>query len=296
MNKLTDKIHFPGSSEIKETEMGNAADRELVEFLSEIDSETIQTLVSMLDTFWQNNVDSIKTDILSKGGIPESGTTERSELALKLVNILRYFGSDSIAYSWRKVVAMEPGVHYTEILRDVFNNLNKQLKKHEEIPRVASVSEYEQRICETMLKIQFEGKSEKEIAQMLEDAGLDQDAIKQTAKELAKFGVAGTGLLVLVKLLGKRIVTELIKKLIIMVVAKKLGQDAAEKLAGRILAKVAQKTVAKIISGIGWALFVWDAIDLAGPATRITIPVVSLIASVRTAKELETELRTINWD
>lgn len=270
--------------------MKNKADRELVNFLSEIDSETIETLIRMLDTFWQTDIERIKSELLSTG-VPEAKTTARVELAKNVVHIVRYFGSHNISYGLRMIFSEEPGVHYSEICRDVCENLNKQLKKHIDIPRVASVSEYENMICEIMLRIQFEGKTEEEIAQMLEDAGLDGDAIKQTAKELAKFAVAGTGLIALVKVLGKKIITELISKLIVMIVAKKLGEEAAKKLAARILAKCAQKTFAKIISGIGWALLIWDAVDLAGPAKRIVIPSVSLIASVRTARRLEeTEL------
>lgn len=266
--------------------MKNKADRDLIDFLSEIDGETIETLIRMMDTFWQTDIDSIKVELLSTG-VPAAGTSERVELSEKLVHIIRYFGSHNIFYGLRMIFSEEPGVHYSEICRDVCKNLNKQLKKHIDIPRVASVSEYENMICEIMLRIQFEGKSEEEIAQMLEDAGLDEDAIKQTAKELAKFAGAGTGLLALVKILGKKIVTEIISKLIVMIVAKKLGEEVAKKLAARILAKFAQKTFAKIISGIGWALLIWDAVDLAGPAKRITIPSGSLIASVRTARRLE---------
>ena len=98
----------------------------------------------------------------------------------------------------------EPGIHYAEIVRDTCNDLNKQLKKGVDIPRVASISQREVTICELLLRIQFEGKSEKEITQMLEDAGLDEDAIKQAAKNLLKFAGAGTGLLALVKILGKK--------------------------------------------------------------------------------------------
>lgn len=266
--------------------MKNKSDRELVDFLSEVDSVTIETLIQMMDTKWQVDVDNIKSDFQSTG-VPDPSTSKRAELAEKLVYILRYFGSHSISYSVRMIFSDEPGVHYSEICRDVSKNLNKQLKKHIDIPRVASVSDYEHNICEIMLKIQFEGKTEEEIAEMLKDSGLDRDAIKQTAKELAKFAGVGTGLLALVKILGKKTVTEIISKIIVMIVAKKLGEEAAKKLAARILAKLAQKTIAKIISGVGWVLLIWDAVDLLSPATRITIPSVCLIAAVRTARRLE---------
>jgi hypothetical protein len=263
----------------------NKADRDLVSFLSGIDPETIETLIQMLDTFWQVEVDSIK-DNISRKGIPEAGTPERIELAKKIVYIIRYFGSHNIAYLIRTLFSDEPGVPYGRICKDVCHSLNRQLKKGVDIPRVASVSDYETMICEIMLRLQFEGKSEAEIAQMLNDAGLEEDAVKQTAKELAKFAGPGFALLALVRVLGKKIITELIHKLIVMIVAKKLGEEAAKKIAARLLAKVAQKTLARIISGIGWVLLVKDAIDCAGPAKRITIPSVSLIAALRTAQQL----------
>ena len=72
-----------------------------------------------------------------------------------------------------------------------------------------------------------------------------------------------------------------------MMVAKMAGEEAAQKIATRILMKVTQKQAAKLISGIGWALLAWDAIALAGPAKRITIPCVCLIAAVRTAQHFK---------
>lgn len=120
--------------------MENKSDRDFVEFLSEIDSETIETPLRMLDNFWQIEVDNLKSQI--SNGIPEAHTPERIKLSEKLVYIIRYFGSHGVAYIRRLIFSDETGVHYTEICWDVFKGFNKQLKKRVDLPRVASVSDY----------------------------------------------------------------------------------------------------------------------------------------------------------
>ena len=49
----------------------------------------------------------------------------------------------------------------------------------------------------------------------------------------------------------------------------------------RQAAKVPQKTIAKVVSGIGWLLLAFDIADMASPAKRIIVPSVCYIAGIR---------------
>lgn len=261
--------------------MLDKSDSELATFLQGADTDTVVALADLMRTVLSRDAKELAEVVHT--AVPPAGSDERFALADSMVRQLRYFGSDSIAYLARSAFADEPGVHYYEILHDVVKLLNKQVKKNKiSIPRVASVRDYEELLCETLLRVQFQGKTEAEIAQMLIEAGLEKDAALAAAEGVAKWGTGGAGVVGLVKLLGKRAVKDIIQRIVVWVVAKKIGRDAAEKLAERLLKGVAQRTIAAFLSGVGWALIAWDVISLASPATRITLPCVALIATSRT--------------
>lgn len=265
--------------------MKNKEDDRLVQFLSTADPHLSLTLVKMMDSILSIDVEKLKS-YKTEEDIPKSMSPERTEYSEGVVNQLRYFGSHNIAYILRNISSEEPGVHYPEILRDVLKILNKELKEKVEIPRVDTVDEYEMILCELLLKITFQDKPLEKIIQMLENSGLDKDSSILAAKQLAKKGAAGAGLVGLVKILGQRTVTVLIEKIIMAILTKWLGEEAAKKMAEKILGKLAQKTFAKVVTGIGVFLIVWDVIDLGKSATRITVPCVSLIAATRVSEKL----------
>lgn len=268
--------------------MAKNGNEQLVEFFETAEPETIWAIIGLMDTFWQIAIDEIKGQFESVSCIPTCGSVERNELALKLAAQLRYYGSNGIAYATRYVVSDEAGVDYTQIVRDVMKLLNKELKAKAKIPRVASLSEYEQIICEQIIQIQFQGKSEEEIAGMLKDSGLDKEAIAHAKKVLAKVGGAGAGLIALVKLLGKKAVKEIMKSILIWMITRFVGKEAAQKLLEAAAAKLSQKLVAGSIAFLGWGLLAWDAVfSLTSPANRITVPCVAWISADRCMKRLK---------
>jgi hypothetical protein len=133
-----------------------------------------------------------------------------------------------------------------KIVREVMTLLNKQLKTKAAIPRVALLAEYEKIICEQILQIQFQGKTEEEIAEMLRDSGLDKECAERAAKELANVGATGVSLVLLVKLIGKKAVTEIIKTVLIWLLTRVIGKDAAKILLMAILKKVPQKLLSRL--------------------------------------------------
>ncbi len=268
--------------------MARNANEQLVDFFRSASSETVWALIEIMDTFWQTTVYNIKQEFPSLDKIPKAESAIRAEMAVTLANHVRWAGSNDIAFVARAMCSEESGADYMAIVRDVLTLLNKQLKKKANIPRVASLSDYEQIICEQILQIHFQNKTEEEIASMLSDSGLSKDAAAHAAKELAKVGISGASLVALVKIIGKKAVQEIIKSVVIWIIARFVGKDAAEKIILAILKKVPQKLLARLVAGVGWAILAWDVtFGLAGPAKRVTVPCVALISADRCMRRMK---------
>ena len=263
--------------------MPHRSDQELATYLSNCPSELVFDLSQILGD--RLGFNGIRQRFLAPSDIP-SGEA-RQALVTELVAELGYFGSNNIAYFARRAIKSEKTCGYHETLYDVAKFLNGQLKKKLDVPRIASVPERERMVCDQLLGIALQGKSEEQIAQMLKEAGLKDDAKKAAAIEAAVQGGAGALLITLVAILGKKTVTAFLAATVIRMIALRFGKEAAEKLVLRVLQKVPQKSIAAFTAFIGWALIAKDVVDLTGPAMRVTVPAVALIASVRTAEQLE---------
>ena len=262
--------------------MKHRADNNLKTYLTKCEAEVFQTALSLL--YSELSLDCIRLDPYVKKGepIPESTSTERADLAEFVVLQVRYFGSDTGAYLLRNIFSDEPGITYLEVLHDVAGDLNKHMKKKRIIPRLATADDLELLIVEQILDVSFQGKSQEQVVEMLESAGLDKDAAHITAKEIATVGAGGAILIGLVKLLGKNTVKAVVQNAMIWMLAKRMGKEAAIKFAGKALGEVAAKRIASFFAGVGWALLALDAYNfVGGTAKRITIPFVSFVAVSR---------------
>ena len=70
---------------------------------------------------------------------------------------------------------------------------------------------------------------------------------------------------------------------------KQLSKKATTEVLSKISKKVAQKTFQSAVAYVGWAFFVKDLFDLAGEASRITVPFVINISIYRTLDNIKTE-------
>ena len=258
--------------------------RELAEFLTTAHKEVLFDLTRILGD--RAGFNDLKADFPTSDDIP-SAPGDRRKLAMRLVDELGYFASNNISYWTRTVSGDDKAVGYHEALLDVCETLNKQLKKKVEIPRVATVAEREMMICSQLLSIALQGKSEEEIVQMLEEANLKADAKKARAIKSAVLDGSGTAIIALVKILGKKTVTSLSFSALNWMITKRLGKEAAERLILALAKQTAQRTVALFTMAIGAALIAWDVLSLMGPATRVTVPAIGLIATVRCARRIE---------
>ena len=257
----------------------------LIDYLSNCNEDVVFNLTLMLDSLLilKNPFDNIK-DI---SDIPEQNHPNRLKISKEIVELIRYYGSHNAAYYTRMAIGKDPGVHYSEVLRDTLHTLYEDKKNP--LPKLMAVSDMETKITEIILKKYISGKTAAELSEMFASNGhvLTEDEINQIAKGHAMKSGTGSLLILLVKLVGKKAIKEFIKEAVIYIIAKKVGKDAAIKIAEKFFSKIAQKTIASIISGIGVALLAWDFIDLGGPATRQTIPCVAMIAACRTIDRVQ---------
>lgn len=268
-----------------------ASDKVLIAYLNQCSSVEVHNLIGFMRSWLSPTSKQLAEQYETPESIPRARSKKRRQLAESAVELLRWYGSDTIAYVARWLVGKEAGVHYHEIVRDVAKRINRSLKKknRRDLPRVASIDEWEEHVVEMLLTGAFKDKSQEETTQMLREAGLDQDAAETAARKFGP-GLGGVALPVLVKMLGKKTVTVLLEKILVWVTYKFIGKEAAKKLAQTLIIKFAQRSWAKFISTIGWALVGLDVLLFAtSPASRIILPAVSAISVFRVRARLHTK-------
>jgi uncharacterized protein YaaW (UPF0174 family) len=263
--------------------MSDKSNENLEEFLFRSPDTLVHSLAHLAGD--RLGFNGLRKRVSSAEDVPQA-EDERLELIREIVKEIRYFGSNNFAYLGRWVAGRERGVSYHMIVYDVSRALNRNLKKKVAIPRVASVEDRERMICGQLLGIMFEGKDEVQIATMLDEAGLGGDAAKPAAIKAAAQAGAGSLLLALMKLFGKKAVKEILSAIAYKIIAEKIGKEAAEQLMKVIIKKIPQKTFSRLLGWVGALLILKDFVDLASPGLRVTIPAVALIAALRQSETL----------
>lgn len=172
-------------------------------------------------------------------------------LVIEISNGLSYYGSNDIAYWIRGALGKKKGVSYREILEDVCDKLKVNYNK------TISTELIEQYLLQKVLADAVEKMSPEEVDILCAD-----------------FGLKGKQDMAHVFALGSPIYYRAII-LLVQALVKRMGLAAASYfIGGRLLALLAGP-VGLVITGL------WAAVDIAGPAYRVTIPCVILIAYMR---------------
>lgn len=188
---------------------------------------------------------------------------DRQQLDAKLEREIRYLGSAEAAYFVRFMFGHEPGVSFREILRDVAHAVKVRPD------RDGTDREVLEDIVRQYATQTFSELSPEEQQKLLEDLGVE----KEKAKAFLKRSAGVFALPVMIQVFNAVVVEALIKQVILGVIAKLLGEQLARKLflliAGRFPWWMGW------IGPVAWTASIgWTAIDLQGPATRKTIPIV----------------------
>ena len=264
---------------------------ELTKYLAACDSEDVQALIGLLKSKLSPSSRNLAGEYPSLDAVPAAGTDERFDLCRRIVSLLGWYGANAIAYTWRKVFRGDGGKAYLGILRDVVRLLNHRLpRKHrEKLPVATGVPELEQKTVEILLALQFHDKKTEEIVQILEESGLEREVAEDVARRYGP-GLASVGLPILTKFLGKKTVMTIVQQMLVAIVGRFVGKEAASQMAKRIAVKIAQKTLTRLISWVGWALLASDLVMFAAaPARRITLKVVPFLALSRVRMRLDAE-------
>lgn len=267
------------------------SNEELVKYLTVCDPEDVQALLGLLRSRLSPTSRKLAAEYASAGTVPAAGTDERVELSRQLVNLVGWYGANSIAYTWRKIFQGSGGKAYLGVLRDVVRLLNHQLpRKHrEKLPVATGVPELEQKTVELLLALQFHDKKTEEIVQILEESGLEKEVAEDAARRYGP-GLASVGLPILTKVLGKKTVMTIVQQMLVAIVGRFIGKEAASQMAKRVAVKIAQKTLTRLINWVGWVLLASDIVMFAAaPARRITLKAIPFLALSRVRMRLAAE-------
>ena len=187
----------------------------------------------------------------------------RAALSARMEREIRYLGSADFAYQFRKVTGREPGVPFTEIIRDVAKTLKVKLTS------LGTDREMLEELVQEYATQQFANLSSEEQQELLESLGVERERAAAFLKKSA--GVFA--LPALIHAFGVIVVQGLIKTIIFGIIAKIIGRQLAMRLFNFLFSRLPWW-----VSWIGpaaWTLSIgWATFDIQGPATRKTIPVV----------------------
>jgi hypothetical protein len=254
---------------------------ELENYLCACESCEVHALIELMRSRLSPESEKLAKEHLSLDSIPSPRSEDRQKVCGRIVALLGWYGSNAVAYVWRKTFQVQAGKPYLGILRDVVRGLNRRLprKQRQVLPLAASVSDFEQKVVEILLRLRFHKKSPEEIVQILQESGLEEDIAKEVAGRYGP-GLASVGLPILTAILGKKTVMVMVQQLLVAIVGRYIGKEAASLMAKRIAVKIAQKTLTRLITWVGWALLALDiAMFAAAPARRITLKAVPFMIS-----------------
>lgn len=185
----------------------------------------------------------------------------------EILQEIRLFGGNSFVNLFRS----KEGPDYLEVVRDVAKKFGA--KKVESYGLVELEEELIQIILRDALR-KSSGQERADMEAILKEAGLGQQDLSALLSGSSLLAILGANLAGLVTYQTSAIVAGAMANQVLGYSIRYATANAAGALAGR--------GVAVFLGPIGWILTgIWTAIDLAGPAFRVTAPCVLHIAMLR---------------
>jgi uncharacterized protein YaaW (UPF0174 family) len=232
------------------------------DLFSALDPADFSYLAGIIQSDFNATNDSELTRLADLYG-EESSDENRTALFDRFEKEIRYVGSAELAYGFRSLSGQEPGVSFSEIVRDVA----KMLKVGK--PPLGTDREQVEWVASEYATAQFSELSQEEQREMLESLGVERDKAEAFLKKSA--GVFA--LPMLIEAFNLVIVQGLIKTIIFGTIAKIIGQQLATRLFTFLVGRLPWWV--NWIGPAAWTLSIgWTTIDIQGPARRKTVPVV----------------------
>lgn len=226
-----------------------------LEFLRELESEELDSLVEILTK--DKDGETRISEFLTTNDLFKKFYPNHKEYVELIMNELQEFGGNSFLNLFRG-----GGVLYKEILCDVCDKMKVNYNKN------SSAQTIEINLLMKVLQTSLDEMSEEE----------KRDFIKELDIKTTDFSSQGVtaALQALIKIGGFKSYTIILKSINLI----------TKILIGRGLSFAANRAIVKttsILAGpVGWILTgAWTAIDLAGPAYRVTVPAVVQVAYLR---------------
>ena len=235
--------------------MGYRYDEDL-EFLKKLPSKDLDGLVNILvyDTDGKKRF----SEELSKNPKFKKYYPDHQKYIIEILEEIQKFGGNTFANLFRG-----GGVYYREILMDVCDKLKVNYNKNSSVERI------ENNLLSKILENALDEMSEEERIKLAKELGLKNltDFTPETFIGIfqALFRAGGFQSYQLTVIIANAVLKALIGR------GLSFGVNAA-----------LTRTMAILTGPIGWAITgLWTAIEIAGPAYRVTIPVVIEIAALR---------------
>ncbi len=207
-----------------------------------------------------------KTESLSDHADFKRWKSDHRRYAGVIFDELRLFGGNSFANLWRK-----SGPSYIELVRDVADKFKVKNTGSMEL------TELEEELVQSILRQALEQSSDEDrraLEEILREAGLDNSKM---AALLSGSALSGLVVPAVARLILYRSSTVIVNSIAQQVLGHGLRSAV---VAGGTFA--GGRAVAALAGPVGWVIAgVWTAVDLAGPAYRVTIPCVLHIAMLR---------------
>jgi uncharacterized protein YaaW (UPF0174 family) len=222
-------------------------------------------LLSVLESASDEDLEPILELLTGKGfGFKVKDKWSAKKLRKKIEEELRRNGGNSFANAYRGY-----GPEWEEIVRDVADKLNVEYEQDD------STEEVERSVAVQVLERAVDNMSATQRSRLLQN--LEAEGMPRNLP-------VGQGALA-AALVGGRVAGFASYKILVIV-----ANAVAKTLIGKGLTYATNAALTKLLSvalgPVGWALTaVWTAIDLAGPAARITVPSVVMIGVLRAQQE-----------
>jgi len=228
-----------------------------LEFLKELESKDLEQLVEIL--IYDKDGEKRYTEELSESEGYKKYYPDHVKYWQDIVEELQRFGGNSFV----NMLRLGEGVLYKEILIDVCDKLKVNYNKNSNVERI------ETNLLMKILEDALEKMSDEERKELAKSIGLKNtqnfSAQTMTGVFQAIFRAGGFKSYQLTLIIVNAILKALIGR------GLSLGANAA-----------LTRTMAILTGPIGWVITgLWTAIDIAGPAYRVTIPAVIEIAALR---------------
>lgn len=245
-----------------------------LEFLKNMESEDLNDLV---EAIVGKEGDTRLTESLTTNDLYEAHYPDHKQYVKLIMGEIQEFGGNSFANVFRG-----GGVFYREIVRDVADRMKVKYKKG------ASTADIEIDIFVKIVSDAFSKMSEAEIQEVMADFAPDSSDLSDLVqaagiKNIASLPKAAAATAMMQFLLTQGgFATYKATLIVANVVWKTLFGHGLALATNAALTRA----LSVLIGPIGWAIAgIWTALDIAGPAYRVTVPVVIQVAYLRSLYE-----------